>query len=116
MEISIEGKYDTGNYAELFAALADPLRLRILDRLRRSESTVSQLSEELAVGMPSVSKHLNVLEQRGLIIRRRQAQRRLCALSPAGFSQLSAWLDNYEVVWTERLSRLSALVEDGDEE
>lgn len=116
MEISTQGKYESGHYAELFSALADPLRLRILDRLRRSELTVSQLSEALAVGMPSVSKHLNVLEQRGLIVRRREAQRRLCTLSPAGFGQLSAWLGHYEVVWTGRLERLSALVENGGEE
>ncbi len=66
-----------------FAALADPTRRAILARLASGEATVNQLAEPFDMTQPSISKHLKVLEQAGLISRGRAAQTRPCRLEPA---------------------------------
>ncbi|MDP2326499.1 MAG: metalloregulator ArsR/SmtB family transcription factor [Dehalococcoidia bacterium] len=104
-----------GNEAsDSFAALADPVRLRILDRLRASDATVSDLAADLGVAMPSVSKHLNVLQRAGFVVRHAEAQRRRCSLDPEGFSRLAEWTRHYELMWAGRLSRLEAVLGDGE--
>ena len=114
MEIAVQGKYERGSASETFAALADPVRLRIVERLRGSDATVSDLSAELGVAMPSMSKHLNVLQQAGFVTRHVEAQRRRCSLDPEGFGRLAEWMRHYEAVWAGRLSRHETLLDDAE--
>lgn len=99
-----------------FAALADPVRLQILERLLASEATVSELAAALEVGLPSMSKHLNVLQRAGFIVRRADAQRRHCALDVDGFLELASWSSHYERVWKARLDGLGAVLDEGSNE
>ena len=94
------------NLDSIFAALADPTRRAILERLRRGEATVTELAEPFAMSLPAVSKHLKVLERAGLISRGREAQWRPCRLEPRTLQSAADWLDEYRQLWEQRLDRL----------
>ena len=107
MEISIAGNdARADDIGTVFAALADSTRRRIVEALLDRELTVGALASTLALGAPTVSKHLTVLERAGLISRQRDAQRRLCRLEPAGFTSLAAWSRRYEQLWASGLANL----------
>ncbi|MBI4261692.1 MAG: winged helix-turn-helix transcriptional regulator [Actinobacteria bacterium] len=89
-----------------FAALADPTRRAILDRLASGEATVTELAAPFEMSLPAVSKHLKVLERAGLISRSREAQRRPCRLEPVALKEVSDWAEGYRRLWEERFDRL----------
>lgn len=111
MESSDSGNKGPSGIGDVFAALADPVRLQILGRLLQSEATVSRLARDLNVGMPSMSKHLNVLQRVGFVARRAEAQRRHCSLDAKAFLALASWTNDFEAVWTGRLSRLDTVLQ-----
>jgi len=112
MEISVQGKQPP---VQAFAALADPVRLSILERLRESDATITELSRELGVAPPSVSKHVSVLSESGFVTKHVEAQRRRCSLSAEGFSRLAEWSAHYETVWKDRLSSLDDVLHELEE-
>jgi DNA-binding transcriptional ArsR family regulator len=89
-----------------FAALADPTRRLIVDRLARGEATVTELAEPLAMSMPAVSRHLKVLEHAGLITRGRDAQWRPSRLSTEPLGDAVDWIDSRKRIWERRVERL----------
>jgi DNA-binding transcriptional ArsR family regulator len=89
-----------------FAALADPTRRAILARLADGEATVTELAEPFAVSLPSISKHLKVLERAGLITRGRAAQYRPCRIEPRPLGEAAGWLENYRLLWEGSFDRL----------
>ena len=91
-----------------FAALADPTRRAILARLIASEVSVSKLAEPFAMTLPAVTKHLDVLERAGLIVRRRAAQWRPCRLQAAPLKAAASWIAAYKHIWEHRLDQLDA--------
>lgn len=93
-----------------FAAIADPTRRAILERLQTSDATVTELAEPFAMSMPAISKHLKVLERAQLIERGRQAQWRPCTLRPEPLGEAAAWLETYRALWESRFERLDALL------
>jgi DNA-binding transcriptional ArsR family regulator len=90
------------------AALADPTRRAILARLLSGEATVSELAEPFDMALPSVSKHLKVLERAGLIRQGRQAQTRPRRLQAAPLKDVAEWIEPYRRLWDERFDRLGA--------
>ena len=88
------------------AALADPTRRAILARLSQGEATVNELAEPFEISLPSISRHLKVLEGAGLITRGRQAQWRPCKLAPAPLKEVSDWVQEYRRFWDESFGRL----------
>jgi DNA-binding transcriptional ArsR family regulator len=95
-----------------FAALADPTRRAILERLAVSEATVMELARPFALSQPAISKHLKVLERAGLISRGRDAQRRPCRLEARRLAEANAWLESYRQFWEGTYLRLDALLEE----
>jgi DNA-binding transcriptional ArsR family regulator len=89
-----------------FAVLAEPMRLRILDELRRSERSVGELVEALAVSQPSMSKHLRVLRDGGLVSSRTAAQQRIYRIEAGPLQALDDWLEPYRRMWTRHLDAL----------
>ncbi len=79
----------------VFAALADPTRRAIVERLSRGRATVMELAEPFRLSQPAISKHLKVLERAGLISQAREAQRRPRQLEPQRIRQLSDWIEKY---------------------
>ncbi len=94
-----------------FAALADPTRRAIVARLASGEATVTELAEPFEMTQPSISKHLKVLEQAGLISRGRAAQTRPCRLEPARLKDIAQWVDVYRKLWEESFERLGTFLE-----
>ena len=89
-----------------FAALADPTRRAILERLARGEASVTELAEPFEMSLPAVSKHLKVLERAGLITRGREAQRRPCRLEAAPLREVADWVEHYRRFWEQSFDRL----------
>ena len=90
------------------SALADPTRRAILARLSRGAATVNELAEPFDISLPSISRHLKVLEGAGLISRGREAQWRPCRLEAAPLKQLDGWLEKYRRFWEGSFDRMDA--------
>ena len=80
-----------------FLALADPVRRAIVARLSRGPATVNELAEPFDITKQAVSKHIQVLEQAGLVTRSRDAQRRPVHLDAAALERLTSWIDRYRL-------------------
>ena len=94
----------------VFTALADPTRREIVARLSLGDATPGQLAEPFAVSLQAVSKHLRVLEEAGLISRRREAQRRPCHLEAEALDLMGDWVERYRRRAEERFRRLDAVL------
>jgi DNA-binding transcriptional ArsR family regulator len=94
------------------AAIADPTRRSILERLAEGEATVGQLAEPFEMSLPAISKHLKVLEQAGLIERGRDAQWRPCRIAAAPLKEVADWVGRYRHHWEESLDRLDEYLRD----
>jgi DNA-binding transcriptional ArsR family regulator len=96
-----------------FAALGDPTRLAILSRLAdHGEMTVQEIARPFAMSLPAVSQHLNVLENAGLILRRRDGQRRPCQIRPERLAEAMNWLNFTRHAWEARFDRLARFLDD----
>ncbi len=102
----------TDQLSQIFAALADPTRRAILERLSRGEANVTELAEPFDMSLPAVSKHLKVLERAGLITRGRDAQWRPCRLEAAPLKEVSDWTERYRRHWDQSFSRLDVLLKE----
>jgi DNA-binding transcriptional ArsR family regulator len=89
-----------------FSALADPTRRAILSQLAKGEATVNELAAPHAMSLPSVSRHLKVLEQAGLVAKGKSAQWRPCRLDVAPLAEADAWMAPYRDFFEPRLARL----------
>ena len=92
--------------ATTFEVLAEPKRRSILDQLRDRPQTVGELVATLSVSQPSVSKHLRVLRDAGLVSVRTDAQRRVYGLRAEPLAEIDAWLEPYRRYWSDRLDAL----------
>lgn len=86
--------------------VAEPRRRDILELLRRGERRVGDLAEDLGLAQPTVSKHLKVMREAGLVTVRPDAQRRWYRLVPDPLMQIDAWLEPYRQAWAGRLDDL----------
>jgi DNA-binding transcriptional ArsR family regulator len=103
----------TGNELDrAFGALSDPTRRAILARLAEGDAGVMDVAAPFPMSQPAITKHLNVLEEAGLISRHRQARQRLCHLEPVRLKQLSDWVGSYREFWEESFERLDELLEE----
>ena len=89
-----------------FGVLGERRRRQILDLLREGERPVGELVGQLALTQPTVSKHLRVLREAGLVQVRQDAQRRLYRLRLEPLREVDAWLEPYRRMWTEHLDAL----------
>jgi DNA-binding transcriptional ArsR family regulator len=94
-----------------FAALADPTRRAIVARLAQGEATVGDLASPFQISLPSVSRHIRVLENAHLIECTRQAQWRVCRLRGAPLQAMAQWVEQYQAFWASTLDSLADYVE-----
>jgi DNA-binding transcriptional ArsR family regulator len=97
--------------ARAFAALADPTRRAVFERLADGPRAVGELAEGLPVSRPAVSQHLKVLKEAGLVTDRADGARRVYQIDPAGLGQIRAWLDRF---WDSALEAFRAEAERED--
>ncbi|MGH9105139.1 MAG: ArsR/SmtB family transcription factor [Acidimicrobiales bacterium] len=99
----------------VFSALADETRLDIVTRLANGDSTLSELAEHYDMSIQAVSKHLSVLENAGVVARRREAQRRPVRLEAEVFDLMTKWIERYRQnaeAGYQRLDQLLAQLDD----
>src|SRR5215469_8504593 len=98
-------------YETALAALSDPTRRRVFERLRNGGRAVSEIAHGLPVSRPAVSQHLKVLKEAGLVREERDGTRRIYEIDPKGLGQLRRWLDQF---WDAALDAFKAEVEKGE--
>lgn len=95
-----------------FAALADPTRRRIVARLTRGETRVTDLAQPFAMSLNAVSKHLKVLERAGLVRRKRAGREHYLKLRAAPLREVARWTSQYERFWNQRLDALGEFLKE----
>jgi DNA-binding transcriptional ArsR family regulator len=95
-------------YQRAFAALADPTRRRVFERLKSGPRAVGEIAHGLPVSRPAVSQHLKVLKEAGLVADRPEGTRRVYYIDPAGLGALRKWLDQF---WDQALAAFQAEIE-----
>lgn len=100
-----------------FAALSDPTRRAIVARLCEGERSVGELAAPFDLTLPTLLKHVGVLERSGLVETEKQGRVRTCRLVPAALRETEAWIGRHVSEWEARLDRLEAHLErlDGSE-
>lgn len=94
-----------------FSALADPTRRAIVSRLCDGPRSVSELSAPFGLALPSLLKHVRVLEQSGLISSEKIGRVRTCRVEPHALHETEAWLQQHISVWEQRLDRLETHID-----
>jgi len=90
----------------VFQALADPSRRSMVDRLVRGPATVTELAQPLAMSLPSVMQHLQVLEASGLVQSEKVGRVRTCRIEPKALRTAEEWIQERRTTWERRLDRL----------
>jgi DNA-binding transcriptional ArsR family regulator len=94
----------------VFAALSDPTRRKIVERLARGELTAGAIAAEFPVSLPAISRHLKVLERCGLLRRTIVGREHHCRLDPRAMRGAADWLKTQERLWNARFDRLNDLL------
>jgi DNA-binding transcriptional ArsR family regulator len=97
---------------DVFTALADPTRRRIVEMVSAGEMSAGQIADNFAVSRPGVSRHLRVLRESGLLTSRVVAQSRIYRVNPRALDELDDWTARARAFWSGHLSKLDALLEE----
>ena len=103
-----------GKLPDVFHAVADANRRRLLDLLRERERCVQDLVPHLRVTVGAVSQHLKILLEAGLVTRRKQGRHRFYRARPEGLREVHAWTERYAVFWEQGLERLGDFLDEGE--
>jgi DNA-binding transcriptional ArsR family regulator len=91
---------------QVFAVLADPVRLEIVEMLAEQERTVGEIAANFAVSGPAISRHLRVLRESGVAVYRQEAQRRVYSLNPSSVEDVEGWAQQLLRQWRNRFDAL----------
>lgn len=97
---------------QLFRALADPVRRRIIERLARGPATVTELGAPFDISAPAITKHLQVLEQAGLLVRHKDGRIHRCRLEPAPMAAATDWIERYRQYWRMQFANIEKYLDD----
>ena len=98
------------NLDKSFAALADPTRRALVDRLSRGATSVSDLAAPMPMSLAAVMQHLKVLEDSGLVTSTKQGRVRTCRVDPRMLGLVERWVADRRAMWEQRLDRLDAML------
>ena len=101
---------------DVFVALADPTRRRLVEVMHDGERSVSELVEHVDIEQPGVSRHLRILDDAGFVNVRAEGRRRMYSLRPEPFEELAGWMRRYAHEEVDRVERLAAFVEENHDE
>ncbi|TML44342.1 MAG: winged helix-turn-helix transcriptional regulator [Actinobacteria bacterium] len=94
-----------------FAALSDPTRRAILERLGSGSATISELAAPTRMSLTGLKKHVRILEEAGLVKTEKHGRTRHCFLGPRGLEDVSDWVEAYRRTWDDHFDRLDAIIE-----
>lgn len=100
------------NPTDIFHAIADPNRRRLLDLLLAEERSVQQLMPHFDVTVGAISQHLKVLRESGLVVRRKQGRYRFYRARPEALKDVHDWTERYRAFWESRLDRLGTYLDE----
>jgi DNA-binding transcriptional ArsR family regulator len=100
--------YGDSSNSDIFAALADPTRRAVFERLTRQPSSVGALASDMPVSRPAVSQHLKVLSDAGLVTMRPKGTKRIYSADPTKLAELRRWLD---AMWGDALAAFAEAAE-----
>ncbi len=95
----------------VFAAVADPTRRGILERLGLADASISQLAESFDMTLTGIKKHVAVLEEAHLVTTHKEGRVRTCRIGPQRMDREAQWIQNYQQMMDDRFNRLEALLE-----
>jgi DNA-binding transcriptional ArsR family regulator len=96
---------------QTFAALADPTRRAVLERLGSGSATITELAQPFGISLTGMKKHLRVLEDAQLVASRKVGRERRCTLGPRRLDDVQAWIETYRRMVDERLDRFGEFLE-----
>ena len=95
-----------------FAALSDPTRRGVLEKLGRADASITELAETFHMTLTGMKKHVGVLEQAGLVSTKKIGRVRTCQLGPRRLEEETVWLERYRQRWDERFDELDRVVKE----
>jgi DNA-binding transcriptional ArsR family regulator len=104
-------RYSSSTLDRTFAALSDPTRREILDRLALGPATLSELARPFEMTLPGLMKHVRVLEDAQLVVTEKQGRTRECRLGSEQLDDAARWIETYRRRWERRLDRLEGYLE-----
>lgn len=108
--LSVMAKHDP-DLSLLFHALSDPTRRAMLSRLAKGPAGASELAGPTGLRLPTIMRHLSVLEEAGLIASAKDGRVRSCEIVPEALTPIRGWLDEQRATWEARLDRLETYIE-----
>jgi DNA-binding transcriptional ArsR family regulator len=105
-------QYQTGNLDAAFAALSDATRRGVLERLGRSDASITDLADTFHMTLTGMRKHVSVLEQADLVSTQKVGRVRTCRLGPRRLDEATAWIERYRQLWDARFDELDKVVEE----
>jgi DNA-binding transcriptional ArsR family regulator len=110
IEARKEAAARTARLDAVFAALADPTRRAIIERLSRSEARVTEVAEPFRMSLNAVSKHIRVLEASGVIERHRKGRDHILSINARSLDEVDGWIERTRHFWEERLDTMERLL------
>lgn len=104
--------YQQSHLDASFAALSDPTRRGILERLGRSDASITELAGTFRMTLTGMKKHIGILEQTGLVTTEKAGRVRTCKLGPRPLEEVTAWIEQYRQLWHARFDALDKIVEE----
>jgi DNA-binding transcriptional ArsR family regulator len=104
-------QYQSPSIDRSLAAIADPTRREILERLGRGQATISELAEPFGMSLTGLKKHVAILEEAGLVTTEKVGRTRCCRLSANPLDEITQWIESYRQTLSDRLDRFEALLE-----
>jgi DNA-binding transcriptional ArsR family regulator len=105
-------QYQRAHLDASFAALSDATRRGVLERLGRSDASITDLAQGFHMTLTGMKKHVSVLEQAGLVTTQKVGRVRTCKLGPLRLEEETAWIESYRQLWDERFDELDKVVEE----
>lgn len=105
-------QYRQARLDDSFGALSDATRRGVLERLGRSDASITDLAEKFQMTLTGMKKHVGVLEEAGLVTTEKVGRVRTCKLGPRRLEEETAWLDRYRQLWDSRFEALDEVVEE----
>lgn len=102
--------YSTVVLDKTFGALADPTRRAMIQRLARGEYSVTELAQPFDMSLPAISKHVRILEEAGILVRRKTGRTYHCRLQPQPLEEATQWVEQHRMFWEKQLGSLAAFL------
>ena len=103
-------QYSDTRFASSFAALADPTRRGVLDRLGTGDASISELADRFAMSLTGMKKHVGVLELAGLVTTEKVGRVRTCTIGPSRLEEEMEWIMRYQELWDARFDALDRVL------